>query len=182
MKRENLARKEPTNGRDAILLVDDDSRVVDALALHLRRDFAVVKAASGPDGLARLYDSGPFLAIICDLFMPSVDGLELLAEAQGRCPHTIRILMTGDARIDRAAAAVHAADVHRLLLKPCPAQQITEAIRDAIDDADDADDERRDVAVSGVAPRMATSGAPRPVSIVERRVRVIPLRGPRRDG
>ena len=57
-----------------ILIVDDDLDMVTAIGAVLEaRDYAVVTAQDGEDGLAKLKDGNPDLMIL-DLMMPKMDG------------------------------------------------------------------------------------------------------------
>ena len=57
-----------------ILIVDDDLDMVTAIGAVLEaRDYAVVTAQDGEDGLAKLKDENPDLMIL-DLMMPKMDG------------------------------------------------------------------------------------------------------------
>ena len=61
-----------------VLLVDDEPQVVDVLARLLGRDHEVVTAACGRTALARVGEGGWFDAIVSDIMMPNMTGLELL--------------------------------------------------------------------------------------------------------
>ncbi|MCC7539600.1 MAG: response regulator [Deltaproteobacteria bacterium] len=63
--------------RRSVLVVDDDVGVVSAIARELRGDHDVVTAASGREALELIEVLDPFDAILCDLHMPDVSGVEL---------------------------------------------------------------------------------------------------------
>jgi two-component system, chemotaxis family, chemotaxis protein CheY len=62
-----------------ILVVDDDSVIRDMLAMVLAEesDHDVIVAANGQEALDQLHD-GPVDAIVCDVNMPVMDGIELV--------------------------------------------------------------------------------------------------------
>jgi len=65
---------------EKILVVDDDSDVLEALNMILeRRDCQVITARDGIEGLAYLKAEKPDLMIL-DLLMPKMDGFALLKE------------------------------------------------------------------------------------------------------
>lgn len=65
-----------------ILIVDDDPDILDALAMILEsRDYQVVTARDGIEGLATLKAEKPDLMIL-DLLMPKMDGFAVLRELQ----------------------------------------------------------------------------------------------------
>jgi CheY-like chemotaxis protein len=63
-----------------ILIIDDDSAVRVAIRLLLEREgYEVVDAEDGRAGIAALKAS-VFDIVICDIFMPGMDGLETIRE------------------------------------------------------------------------------------------------------
>lgn len=115
-----------------VLCVDDEPRVLDALALHLRRRYTPLTATSGAEGLERLRSEGPIDVIVSDLRMPGMDGVSFLARACEISPDSVRILLTGSTDITAAMAAVNRGQLFRFLLKPCPASEVVTAIDAAV--------------------------------------------------
>jgi DNA-binding NarL/FixJ family response regulator len=78
----------------AVLVVDDHPAVALALRLYFRRHgrFAVAAdAGTAADGL-RALEVGPFDAILLDLHLPDVSGLELVRAFRAAAPDTPLIL------------------------------------------------------------------------------------------
>ncbi len=115
-----------------ILCVDDEPRVVDGLALHLRRDYHVLTANGAHSALQALKDHGAPAVIVTDMRMPGMDGATLLKHVKHLHPETTRILLTGDAGRDVAVAAVNEGQIFRYLTKPCPPDQLRSAIEAAV--------------------------------------------------
>lgn len=115
-----------------LLLVDDEPHVLEGLALHLRRRYAIVTRTSGEAALAALREEGPFVAVVSDLRMPGIDGVSLLAAIREQAPDTSRLLLTGHGDLEAAVAAVNDAKVHRFLTKPCPPSRLAGALEEAI--------------------------------------------------
>jgi HD-like signal output (HDOD) protein/DNA-binding response OmpR family regulator len=111
-----------------ILCVDDEPRVVEGLALHLRRDYHVLTAGGGQNALALLKEKGAPAVIVSDMRMPGMDGAALLKQVKHLYPETTRILLTGDPGRDAAMAAVNEGQIFRFLMKPCPPDQLRAAI------------------------------------------------------
>jgi response regulator RpfG family c-di-GMP phosphodiesterase len=103
-----------------ILLVDDEPRVLDALARTLRSSFQVSTATSGRQALDMLEHDGPFAVLVSDLRMPVMDGVMLFLWAREAAPDTTRVLLTGHADLQHAITAVNDGAVFRFLTKPCP--------------------------------------------------------------
>lgn len=111
-----------------ILCVDDEPRVLDSLALTLRRDFEVHIATSGPEAL-RLLGTLKDVAVICsDMRMPSMNGAVLLNRVMQLYPEITRILLTGEPGRDAAVNAVNEGQIFRFLTKPCASDRLKAAI------------------------------------------------------
>lgn len=116
-----------------ILCVDDEPLVLDGLRLTLGRKFAVESATSGAQGLEliRAAAANPFTVIISDMRMPGMNGAELLSQARQLAPDTIRVLLTGQADLESAMAAVNEGQIFRFLTKPCPAPSLLQVMETA---------------------------------------------------
>ena len=104
---------------EAILLVDDDVRVVSALQRSLYRTYRIEIAAGAQDALDAI-GKNSYAVVVSDLQMPGMNGVELLTHVKRLSPGTVRILLTGQADLDAAIAAVNEGNVFRFLTKPCP--------------------------------------------------------------
>ncbi len=91
-----------------VLLVDDDVALLRALpeTLRLRMDDLTVETAdSGATALDRLAATD-YDAIVCDIKMPGMDGLALLARIRALRPDTPTLLITGHGEHDLAVQAL----------------------------------------------------------------------------
>lgn len=120
------------HGLPRVLCVDDDERLLAGLELRLRRTFDVVTATSAADALARLDRSAPFSVVVSDMRMPSADGTRFLSAIRRVAPETTRILLTGQADVASAIAAVNEGEIFRFLLKPIEAPQLIPVIEEAV--------------------------------------------------
>jgi putative nucleotidyltransferase with HDIG domain len=78
-----------------VLIVDDEPAACKLLALVLSQaDFECKTALSGAEAL-RLLECDYRDAIVCDLNMPGMTGMELLAEVRRRSPHVAFLVATG---------------------------------------------------------------------------------------
>lgn len=119
--------------RPRVLLVDDEVNVLEGLRRHLRRSVDVVLADSAAAALRLLEEGPPVQVVVSDMRMPLTDGATLLAEVRQRWPDTSRLLLTGQADLDSAVAAVNHGQVFRFLLKPCPPDELLLAIQAGIE-------------------------------------------------
>ncbi len=113
---------------DRVLLVDDEPRVLDGYRRGLRRRYDVAVADSADKALEMLDAEGPFAVIVSDYQMPGTDGITLLSEVAQRAPDTIRMMLTGQADLGVATAAVNDGRVFRFLTKPCSATDLALAL------------------------------------------------------
>lgn len=111
-----------------VLCIDDEPRVVESLALHLRKEYDVHIACSGDEALQKLQTLGSTAVVISDMRMPGMDGATLLHEIRQRYPQTTRILLTGEAGREAAVLAVNKGQIFRFLTKPCPVEQLKLAV------------------------------------------------------
>lgn len=117
--------------RTKILCVDDEKAVLDGLALNLRRRYDVLLAQSGAEGLKLLAEAGPIAVVMSDMRMPNMDGATFLARARQLDPDAVRLLLTGQADMPSAIAAVNEGQIFRFLTKPCPPPTVLAAIEAA---------------------------------------------------
>ena len=92
----------------SILIVDDESGILDTLRILLRKEgFEVTTAQGGKAGLEQIR-SGNHDIVLTDVRMPQVSGLDILQAAKEQDPMTPVILMTAQASLQTAVAAVNA--------------------------------------------------------------------------
>ena len=79
----------------AVLVVDDEARILSALRRSLRREgYEILTAETGEEAL-RVLDERSVELILSDQKMPGMSGLQFLAKAARRCPEAVRMLITG---------------------------------------------------------------------------------------
>jgi serine phosphatase RsbU (regulator of sigma subunit) len=78
-----------------ILIIDDDSAIREMLARYLRsRGYNAWTASEGRSGIAMCRDAAPH-AVLCDLRMPGMDGLAVLAELTRDFPELPVLVVSG---------------------------------------------------------------------------------------
>src|SRR5690606_21293488 len=87
-----------------VLIVEDDIHIANLLRMHLRDEgYDVTHAATGDEGL-RLLEANPWSALVLDLMLPGVDGLEICKRARALAHYTPIII-----------TSARASEVHRIL-------------------------------------------------------------------
>ena len=95
---------------DRILLIEDDARLAEMVRDYLgEAGFRVVRAASGGAGLA-LHGREAFDAIILDLMLPDMDGLEVCRQVRIRAATPILMLTARGDAMDRVIGLEMGAD------------------------------------------------------------------------
>jgi two-component system response regulator HydG len=123
---------EPAAPAAEILIVDNDQSHAETVAESLQRvGFRCHVATSGGEG-ARLVEEREFDAIITDLKMNDVDGLQILARAKSSQPDTEVILLTGFGSIPSAVEAMQKG-AFNYLTKPLDMGQLRAATQKAVD-------------------------------------------------
>jgi CheY-like chemotaxis protein len=117
--------------RPKVLCVDDEPGVLEGLSLNLRRKYETLTATSGPVALEILRTNECPAVIVSDMRMPEMDGATFLAQARELAPDATRILLTGQADIESAIAAVNEGQIFRFLTKPCPPARVLAAVQAA---------------------------------------------------
>ena len=118
---------------EKVLLVDDEPRVLLALYRMLSTRFHIETADGGEHALQAMEARGPFAVVVSDLKMPGMDGIDFLARVKARSAETVRVMLTGQADLNGAMAAVNEGNIFRFLGKPCPALILSRTIQAALD-------------------------------------------------
>jgi len=111
-----------------ILLVDDEPNILFSYGRGLRRDWDLVTAASGEEGLQAIKEKGPFAVIVADFNMPRMNGITFLAQALELAPESVRMMLTGEGDFHIATRAVNEGSIFRFMTKPCPLENLDKAL------------------------------------------------------
>ncbi len=114
-----------------VLAVDDEPNILRALNRSLYGAVDLATAVGPEQGLHLLESEAPFDVVLSDMRMPGMDGVRFLQAVAERWPRTVRILLTGMGDSDSSDAARASGAIHRVLAKPCPAEELKAAIAEA---------------------------------------------------
>jgi two-component system, NtrC family, nitrogen regulation response regulator NtrX len=115
-----------------ILIIDDEEAIRNALRDILEmEDYEVEEAKDGIDALSKIKQNS-YDAIICDIKMPKMDGMEVLERAQLICPDVPIIMISGHGDIDTAVETVKKG-AFDYISKPPDLNRLLITIRNALD-------------------------------------------------
>jgi putative two-component system response regulator len=115
-----------------ILVVDDDTLTLDATAQLLEREGYQVSAVDNADKALAFVRDNPVDAVLTDINMPGVSGIELLELLHGRQPDIPVILMTAYAELEMAVEAIKKG-AFDFLIKPYKPLQLFHSVKKAVD-------------------------------------------------
>jgi CheY-like chemotaxis protein/anti-sigma regulatory factor (Ser/Thr protein kinase) len=114
-----------------ILIVDDDADLRGVLsALLVNSGHVVEQASDGPEALTKLH-SGEFDIVLLDIGLPSMNGLDVLAQIRDLLKPPLVVMMTADDTPEPLLEAVRL-QAFRYLRKPFPLRTILDVINDAM--------------------------------------------------
>jgi two-component system OmpR family response regulator len=113
---------------EKVLIVDDEKGFLDVLAERMQsRGMEVTTATSAKEALQKL-EAETFDAIVLDLMMPEMGGIEALQRIKEKNPDSEVILLTGQPSVSKGVEAMKlgASD---FLIKPADINELTEKIK-----------------------------------------------------
>lgn len=130
----------------SVLIVDDEVEFLEGMGERLKnRDFLVETATSGLEALEKLAIIG-YDAIVLDLMMPGLDGLETLKRALKKSPDLQIILLTGQASVKIGVEAMREGALD-FMEKPADLDALADKIREGRSKRLKLDEKRRMAAV-----------------------------------
>jgi len=92
--------------RERVMIVDDEESIREWLSIALKKEGYEIKCAENGEQALELYKKDRFDAIITDIRMPKLDGLELLKEIKGLNPSANIIMTTAFGSMESAIEAL----------------------------------------------------------------------------
>jgi len=115
---------------DRVLLVDDEESFVEVLAERMRsRGLEVICATSGREALEKANEAA-YDAVVLDLAMPGLDGLETLRRLRELQPDLQVMILSGRATVKTAVEAIQLGAID-IFEKPTEVETLVERIRSA---------------------------------------------------
>ncbi|MDF1750740.1 MAG: EAL domain-containing response regulator [Alphaproteobacteria bacterium] len=115
-----------------VLVVDDDTFILEGIKRVAGRSFEIDVANNGHEALHMLMDEGPYAAVVSDMSMWGMSGIEFLEMARSVAPMTTRVIMSGYADQDALSASINRASVFRFLNKPFSRKEFFDCLTDSV--------------------------------------------------
>ena len=120
-----------SNTKALIVIVDDDEAMRESLSDYFHRtNYATQTYSSGKELLLNL-DNHPIEAIICDLKMPQMDGMDVLRELKNREKTPPLIMVTAHGNIPTAVEAIKNG-AYNFIAKPFNPKDLQQMVEQAI--------------------------------------------------
>ena len=116
----------------AVLLLDDEPKVLSGLKRALRKEPYEVLCATSADTALAMLQERPIDVVISDQDMPGMTGVAFLAEVRQTYPSTSRFMLTGKATLDVALQAINEDAVKQFFIKPCDPSALAQSIRNSL--------------------------------------------------
>ena len=113
-----------------ILIVDDEEQVRKTIRLQLSAtEYEIIEAADGEEAIELLNDENTLLidAIICDVRMPKINGVEAVAYFRREYPSIPVIILTGSPDVNLAVEFLKEGVVE-YLVKPVEKEKLIEVV------------------------------------------------------
>lgn len=151
----------------AVLIVDDEPRIFSALRRALHRENYELLPASNADEALKILGDRRVDVIIADENMPGMSGSVLLARVRQQWPSVVRMMLTGDARLETVVAAVNRGEIYRFFIKPCNEVELIVSIRDALKsrDPEPTESSERPTREPAVVHLAGAKEAPKPIDL-----------------
>ncbi len=118
--------------RATVLVVDDEAAIRESLRMILEYEgYRVEEASGGPAALARVADRTPD-AVLLDIKMPEMDGLQVLAAFRERGYDMPVLIITGHGDVGTAVEATRAG-AFDFFEKPLQRERVLLSLRNAVD-------------------------------------------------
>ncbi|MBI5181761.1 MAG: sigma-54-dependent Fis family transcriptional regulator [Nitrospirae bacterium] len=117
---------------DRILIVDDEKGILQSLSSILQDEgYDIATAENGADALRLAKEDAPLLVLL-DIWLPDIDGIEVLTRIKEQTPEIIVIMMSGHGTIETAVKATKLG-AYDFIEKPLSLEKVSLIVKHAID-------------------------------------------------
>lgn len=113
-----------------LLIVDDETRLVETLSKRLAARGLEVEGASSAREALDLIEARPFDVVLLDVRMPGMDGIEALREIKRLRPLVQVVMLSGNASVNAAVEGMRLGAAE-FLLKPLDLETVLARVEEA---------------------------------------------------
>jgi adenylate cyclase len=113
-----------------ILYVDDEQQNLVSFNATFRREYKIITALSGQEGI-NIMKNNDIQLVITDQRMPGMTGIQFLENILPEWPDTIRMILTGFSDVEAIIAAINSGRVFRYITKPWEENELRMTIENA---------------------------------------------------
>ncbi|HCY84978.1 MAG TPA: response regulator [Desulfobacteraceae bacterium] len=113
-----------------LLMVDDEKKFLDTITERLKLKFFEITSATNGEDAIKAAEKGGFDVAVVDLQMPGIDGIKLLEILKKNHQYLEVLILSGHATVSTAVECTKMG-AFKVLEKPCPFDDLVEAIKDA---------------------------------------------------
>jgi two-component system, response regulator, stage 0 sporulation protein F len=118
--------------KTTILYIDDEPINILVFESIFSRNYNVITAASGFEGLERLHSNSDILIVICDMKMPRMNGIEFIVQARKEFPNLFYYILSGYDITEEIFNALKNKVIIKYFCKPFNVSEIEESIKEVI--------------------------------------------------
>ncbi|MFW5490509.1 MAG: response regulator [Desulfovibrio sp.] len=115
---------------ERVLLIDDEKEFLENLSQRMELRGMEVSTATSGDEAVNAVDNGAYDAIVLDLQMPGMDGLEVLRQIKKTHPEMQVILLSGQATLEKGIEAMKLGAMD-FMEKPADIDALAERVKKA---------------------------------------------------
>lgn len=121
-----------------ILVVDDEPGIVSVMTKVLASELPnrILTAGTGSEAM-RILDKEEIAVLLCDMYMPGVDGIEVIKYAKERNPQMVSLLVTAQIERESMVKAINEGGIWKLVEKPWKPKELVMLVREALQRHDD---------------------------------------------
>ena len=120
------------DGRPLVLVVDDERPILESLQMIFEREALDVVTTPDAKEALEILRKRPVAAVVTDLMMPGMSGIDLLKAARAVAPETEVIVMTAYGTVEAAVDAMKEG-AYDFVTKPLKRAHIVRAVRKALE-------------------------------------------------
>jgi len=113
-----------------IIYVDDEEQNLISFRASFRREYNILTASSGKEGIEILQNNDVHL-IITDQRMPEMTGIQFLEKIMPEFPDAIRMILTGFSDVEAIIGAINTGRVFRYITKPWDENELRMTLENA---------------------------------------------------